>query len=69
MAEWGDIVEITEIRRIGATGEVENWYRVRATSKGGVTFTKTVSEANAVAEKLEPIMKARAEELDKIKGL
>ena len=69
MAEWGEVVDITEIRRIGVTGEVENWYRYRITTKGGITFTKTVPEADTTPEKLEPILKERAEQLDKTKEL
>lgn len=69
MADWGEVVDITELRRIGATGEVENWYRYRVTTKGGITFTKTVKEEDTTPEKIEPILKARAEELDKTKAL
>ena len=69
MAEWGSIVDITELRRIGVTGEVENWYRYRVTTAGGITFTKTVSEADSIPEKIEPVLKARAQELDKTKEL
>jgi len=69
MAEWGKVVDITELRRIGATGEVENWYRYRVVTKGGTTFTMTVSEEDSRAERLEPILRARATELDKTKAL
>lgn len=69
MAEWGQVVDITEIRRIGVTGEVENWYRYRVTTEGGITFTKTVKEEDTTPEKLEPILRERAEQLDKTKEL
>ena len=65
MAEWGSVVDIVELRRINPKGEIENWYRYRVQTKGGVTFTVTVPEADTTVERLTSILREKAEQLDK----
>lgn len=69
MAKWGEVIQVTELRRISAAGEVESFYRYRVTTKGGITFTETVPEADTAPERLEPILRAKAERLDAAKAL
>ena len=64
MAEWGSVVDIVELRRINPKGEIENWYRYRVQTKGGVTFTVTVPEADTAVERLTSILRGKAEAFD-----
>jgi len=53
-----------EVRRLGRAGDVETWYRIWATSKGGTRYHVEVREdelANADA-----VLTLRAKELDAI---
>jgi len=65
MAEWGKVVSVKEIRKLGPTNEIETWYRYQVTTKGGITFSQLVPAAEATEAKLLPILRARAVELDK----
>lgn len=69
MAAWGTIDGVVEIRRPGRAGRIESWYRYTVTTAGGITFTEEVPEANITVDKLEPILKAKAEKLDKALSL
>lgn len=54
-----------EIRRLSKkTGEVETWYRIWATSKGGTYFHLDVEEAHL--DQAEALLTKRAKELDAI---
>ena len=53
-----------EIRRLSKAGEIETWYLIWATSKGGTYFHIDISEANL--DKSESILTKRANELDAI---
>lgn len=69
MAKWGEVIDITEFRKPGPTGEIETWYRYRATSKGGVTFTANIPEAETTPEKVDQVLEAKATRLDRTKVL
>jgi len=69
MAKWGTVMGVAEIRRIGKAGDIESWYRYTVTTAKGITFTEEVAEANTSAEILEPILKGKAERLDKALAL
>ncbi len=69
MAKWGSVIDVTEIRRISDTKEVETVYRYQAKSTGGIVFTEIVSAADTTPEKVEAILGAKAARLDKTKAL
>ena len=69
MAEWGEVIDITEIRRPDLKGEIVNFYRYRVRSQGGVTFTITVPEEQTTPAVIEPILREKAKLLDKTKAL
>lgn len=58
------VEEKEEIRKLGKDGEVETWYRIWATSKGGTYFHVDVPEAQLA--KADEVLTKRAEELDAI---
>jgi hypothetical protein len=53
-----------EIRKLSKAGEVETWYRIYATSKGGTYFHVDVSEEEL--DKADELLTARAKQLDSI---
>ena len=53
-----------EFRRLTKDGEVETWYRIWATSKGGTYFHIEVAESDL--GKSDEILTKRAKELDSI---
>lgn len=53
-----------EIRRIGKAGEVETWFRIFATTKGGTYFHVDVAEGKL--DEADKILTARAKQLDAI---
>lgn len=53
-----------EIRKLSKAGEVETWYRIWATSKGGTYFHVDVPEAEL--DKADEVLTARAKQLDAI---
>jgi len=53
-----------EIRKLDKAGEVETWYRIYATSKGGTYFHVDVKEDEL--DKADELLTARAKELDAI---
>lgn len=55
-----------EIRRIGKGGEIETWYRIWATSKGGTYFHVDISEEDIGTDKVAAALAKRAKELDAI---
>ena len=65
MAKWGRIIGVVEIPRVGRAGELEKWYRYTVETAKGITFTQEVPEADTTPERLEPILQAKAERLDK----
>ena len=69
MAKWGTVLDVTEIRRISDTKEVETVYRYTVRSAGGIVFTEVVKEADTAPDKLSKILQAKAEKLDATKAL
>ncbi|GAI79069.1 hypothetical protein ES708_09262 [subsurface metagenome] len=53
-----------ELRKLSKAGEVETWYRIYATSKGGTYFHVDVREEEL--DKADALLTARAKELDAI---
>jgi len=53
-----------EIRKLSKAGEVETWYRLYATSKGGTYFHVDVPEDELA--KSDEVLTKRAKELDAI---
>lgn len=53
-----------EIRRLSKAHEVETWYRIWATSKGGTYFHVDVKEDEL--DKADEVLTARAKALDAI---
>ena len=53
-----------EIRKLSKAGEVETWYRLYATSKGGTYFHVDVPEAELARS--DEVLTKRAKELDAI---
>lgn len=69
MAKWGKVIDVTEVMRPGPALEMEKFYRYTVTSKGGITFTEEIPEAETTPEEVDKILGARAEQLDKTKSL
>ena len=69
MAEWGEVLEVTEIRQLDEKQELVNVYRYRVKSKRGIIFSLMVSEADLKPEKVALILKEKAERLDKTASL
>ena len=53
-----------EIRKLDKGGEVETWYRIYATSKGGTYFHVDVPEAEL--DNANGLLEAKAKKLDSI---
>lgn len=53
-----------EIRKLSKAGEVETWFRIYATSKGGTYFHVDVPEDQL--NKSDELLTARAKQLDAI---
>ena len=69
MAKWGTVLDITEIRRISDTKDIETVYRYTVRSAGGTVFTEIIKEADIANEKVDKLLQAKAEKLDKTKAL
>ena len=69
MADWGTVTKIIEMSRITAAGEIVKYYRHSLTTAGGASLTVDISIEDFTAAKAEPILRARAEEADKILSL
>ena len=69
MADWGNVTKIFEMSRITPAGEIVKYYRHSITTVKGAALTVDISEADFTADKAEPILRARAEEADKILSL
>ena len=54
----------SEFRRVSPAGEVETWYRIFATSKGGTYYHVEVTEDQL--ERADELLTARAKQLDAI---
>lgn len=53
-----------EIRKLSKAGEVETWFRIYATSKGGTYFHVEVPEDELA--KADELLTARAKQLDAV---
>ena len=53
-----------EIRKLSKAGEVETWFRIYATSKGGTYFHVDLPEEQL--DKADELLTARAKQLDAI---
>lgn len=53
-----------EIRKLTKAGEVETWFRIYATSKGGTYFHVDIPEEQL--DKADTLLAARAKQLDAI---
>lgn len=62
-----EVITITELSRVGDLQNLEKYYRHRIRTAGGVVISVDIDEADFTAEKAAPILKAAAENADKIK--
>lgn len=69
MAKWGKILGITEVMRINKAGDPEKEYRYRVETEKGTVFTHQIPEADTTPEKVDEILRPRAEELDRTLSL
>jgi len=69
VADWGKVTKIIEMSRITPAGEIVKYYRHSIMTAGGASLTVDISEADFTADRAEPILRARAEEADKILSL
>ena len=69
MAAAYKVLKIDELVRMGDMGGVEPYDRHTIKTKGGVTLRVDVDAADFTAEKVAPILLARAQEADKILAL
>ncbi|MBA7571006.1 hypothetical protein ES708_12762 [subsurface metagenome] len=53
-----------EVSRLSPAGDIETWFRIYATSKGGTRFHVEISEDQL--ERADEILTARAKKLDAI---
>ena len=65
MAEWGEVLEVTELRQLDEKQDLVSVYRYRVKSKKGITFTEMIKEADTKPETVAKILKEKAERLDK----
>jgi hypothetical protein len=69
MAKWGVVLDVTELRRIGDTKEVETVYRATCKSAGGIVFTEIIKDADATSAAADKILSDKAKRLDAVKSL
>ncbi len=69
MAEWGEVLEVTEIRQLDDKQELVNVYRYRAKTKKGIIFTQMINEADTKPETVAKILAEKAIRLDKTASL
>ncbi len=62
-----EVITIDELTRVGDTRGLEKYYRHRIKTAGGVVISVDIDEDDFTPEKAEPILKAAAENADKIK--
>ena len=69
MAAEYKVVSIDEMTKLSDIGGVEQYYRHRIKTKGGVVLTVDISGKDFTAEKAAPVLLKRAQEADKILAL
>ncbi len=69
MSKLFTVQNVTEIKRIGESKEIETAYIYQAKSAGGVVFTETIRDADATPDKVEKILGDKATRLDSTKKL
>lgn len=63
------VLSITQMVRPSEVGGIENFYRHKIKTKGGIILTMDIDEKDFTAEKAAPILAKAATEADKIKAL
>jgi len=66
MAKWGEVTRITEVSRLDPKRGIIKIYRHIIMTKGGSSLTVDIDQEDFTAEKAEPILRAKAEEADRI---
>ena len=66
MADLYSVDRIRPVRRMLERGELKAYYRIEATTKGGVSFDVEVPEEDMTKEKVAQILSEKATELDAI---
>lgn len=69
MAEWGDVLEVKEIRQLDDKQELVNVYRYTGKTKKGIIFTEMIKEADTKPETVDKILGEKARRLDKTLSL
>ena len=69
MAKLYTVEEIVEMTNITQRGTFQKQYRVTARSKSGIVFSLDISEPDFTQEKVDQLLSAKAELLDKVKQL
>ncbi len=65
MAEWGEVLDVTELRQLDEKQDLVSVYRYRVKSKKGTIFTELVKEADTKPEIVTKILSEKAQRLDK----
>lgn len=63
------VLRIDERTRVADLGGIEQYYRHRIKTKGGVILTVDIDEKDFIAEKADAILAKKAQEADKILAL
>ena len=69
MAKEYKVLNITERTRLSRSGSIEKVYHIEAESAGGTAFTLDLTEAETDPQRAAEILKAKAAQLDRVKGL
>jgi len=69
MAELYTDVTVTERSQISQAGKIVKYYRVSATTKGGVYFTINVPEKQFNKDKIDSLLSEKAASIDDIQEL
>lgn len=66
MAKEYDVIHTDQLTRPSDTRGLENYYRVRIRTRGGVVLSVDIDEDDYTPEKAGPILQAKAENADRI---
>lgn len=66
MKEEYQVLRIDPLTRVGDERGIEKYYRITFKTKGGVTDTVDIDEKDFTEEKAAPILRAAAQNADKI---
>jgi len=69
MATEYTVRDIKERSRLAADGSIEKIYHIEAVSAGGIYFTLDLTEAQTEPKRAAELLKAKAQQFDRVKAL